>query len=72
MRPLRMAWQKAPFSGRLIAVVKLKPIGVRLPVFRDGVIILKWARVADFEMLIEGKKIAEYRASARIYFDIER
>jgi flavin-binding protein dodecin len=32
---------------------------------------MKWARVAD-EMLIEGKKIAECRATARIYFDIER
>jgi flavin-binding protein dodecin len=33
---------------------------------------MKWARVAEFEMLIAGKKIAEYRATARIYFDIER
>jgi dodecin len=33
---------------------------------------MKWARVAEFEMLIDGKKIAEYRATARIYFDIER
>jgi flavin-binding protein dodecin len=33
---------------------------------------MKWARVAEFEMLIDGKKIAEYRAAARIYFDIER
>ena len=31
---------------------------------------MKWARVAEFEMLIEGEKIAEYRATARIYFDI--
>src|SRR2546426_10024569 len=28
---------------------------------------MKWARVAEFEMLIDGKKIAEYRATARIY-----
>jgi flavin-binding protein dodecin len=33
---------------------------------------MKWARVAEFEMLIDGKKISEYRATARIYFDIER
>ncbi len=33
---------------------------------------MKWARVAEFEMLIDGKKIAEYRATTRIYFDIER
>ena len=33
---------------------------------------MKWARVTEFEMLIDGKKIAEYRATTRIYFDIER
>ena len=33
---------------------------------------LKRARVSEFEMLIEGKKIAEYPVTARIYFDIER
>jgi flavin-binding protein dodecin len=33
---------------------------------------MKWARVAEFEMLIDGKKVVEYRATARIYFDIQR
>lgn len=33
---------------------------------------LKWARVADLEMKLEGKKVAEYRATTRIYFDVER
>ena len=33
---------------------------------------MKWARMTEFEMPIDGKKIAEYRARARIYFDIER
>ncbi len=33
---------------------------------------MKWARVTEFEMLIDGKKIDMYRATARIYFDIER
>jgi flavin-binding protein dodecin len=33
---------------------------------------MKWARVSEFEMLIEGKKIAEYPVTTRIYFDIER
>ena len=33
---------------------------------------MKWARVAEFEMIIEGKKISEYRATTRIYFDVER
>ena len=33
---------------------------------------LKWARVADLEMRLEGKKVIEYRATTRIYFDVER
>jgi flavin-binding protein dodecin len=33
---------------------------------------MRWARVAEFEMVLDGKKIAEYRATARIYFEIER
>jgi dodecin len=33
---------------------------------------MKWARVSEFELLLDGKKIAEYRATTRIYFDIER
>ena len=33
---------------------------------------LKWARVSEFEMKIDGKKVTEYRATAKIYFDVER
>ena len=33
---------------------------------------MKWARVAEFEMELDGKKIAKYRATTRIYFDIEK
>lgn len=33
---------------------------------------MRWARVAEFEMVLDGKKIVEYRATARIYFDVER
>jgi flavin-binding protein dodecin len=33
---------------------------------------MRWARVTDFEMLLDGKKITEYRVTTRIYFDIER
>ena len=32
---------------------------------------MKWARVSEFEMELDGKKIAQYRATARIYFDVE-
>jgi dodecin len=32
---------------------------------------LKWARVAELEMRLDGKKITEYRATTKIYFDIE-
>ena len=33
---------------------------------------LKWARVADFEMRLDDKKIIEYLATTRIYFDVKR
>jgi flavin-binding protein dodecin len=32
---------------------------------------LKWARVAGLEMELDGKKIAQYRTTTRIYFDVE-
>ena len=32
---------------------------------------LKWARVGELEMELDGKKIAKYRATTKIYFDIE-
>jgi flavin-binding protein dodecin len=33
---------------------------------------LRWVRVAELEMELDGKKIAEYRAATKIYFDIEK
>ncbi len=33
---------------------------------------MKWARVSEFEMELDGGKIKNYRATVRIYFDIER
>lgn len=33
---------------------------------------MKWARIAELEMALEGEKITQYRAMARIYFDVER
>ena len=34
---------------------------------------LKWGRVCEFEIEIDdGKKITEYRATTKLYFDIER
>jgi flavin-binding protein dodecin len=32
---------------------------------------LKWARVAELEMELDGKKIATYRTTTKIYFDVE-
>ncbi len=32
---------------------------------------LKWARVAELEMELENNKIIQYRATTRIYFDVE-
>ena len=33
---------------------------------------MKWARVADLEMELDGNKITQYRATTKIYFDIEK
>ena len=33
---------------------------------------LKWARVSEFEMELDGKKVTQYRATTRIYFNVER
>jgi len=33
---------------------------------------LKWARVAELEMALDGKRIIQYRAAVRLYFDVER
>ena len=33
---------------------------------------LRSARVAELEMELDGKKIAQYRATTKIYFDIEK
>jgi len=33
---------------------------------------MKWARVSELEMELDGKKVLQYRVTARIYFDIDR
>lgn len=33
---------------------------------------MKWARVSEFEMELDGSTIKSYRATVRIYFDVER
>jgi flavin-binding protein dodecin len=33
---------------------------------------MKWARISEFEMELDESKIKSYRATVRIYFDIER
>jgi dodecin len=32
---------------------------------------LKWARVSELEMELDGEKITQYRSTTKIYFDIE-
>ena len=32
---------------------------------------MRWARVSEFEMDLDGKAVKSYRATVRIYFDIE-
>jgi flavin-binding protein dodecin len=33
---------------------------------------MKWARVAELEMELDGKKVVRYRATTKIYFDLEK
>jgi len=33
---------------------------------------LKWARVGELEMELDGKTITQYRATTKIYFNVER
>ena len=33
---------------------------------------MKWARVSEFEIELDGAKVTNYRATLRIYFDIQR
>jgi len=33
---------------------------------------LKWWRVSELEMELDGKKVKSYRVTVRIYFDVER
>jgi len=33
---------------------------------------MKWARVAELEMELDGKKRVNYRTTTKIYFDIEK
>jgi hypothetical protein len=33
---------------------------------------MKWARVSELEMALDGKKVTEYRTTVRLYFDVER
>jgi len=33
---------------------------------------LKWGRVKELELRLDGEKIVEYRANTALYFDVER
>jgi flavin-binding protein dodecin len=33
---------------------------------------MKWERVADLEMELDGQKITQYRTTTKIYFDIKK
>jgi hypothetical protein len=32
---------------------------------------IKWAHVESFDMLLDGAKVQQYRATTKIYFDVE-
>jgi dodecin len=33
---------------------------------------MKWAHVESFDMLLDEDKVTQYRATTRIYFDVEK
>lgn len=33
---------------------------------------MKWARISELEIELDGSKVKTYRVTARIYFDVER
>ena len=33
---------------------------------------MKWGRVSEFEVSLDNRKVTEYRATVRIYFDLEQ
>ncbi len=33
---------------------------------------MRWARISEFEMELDGTKVKSYLATARIYFDVKR
>lgn len=33
---------------------------------------IKWAHVDSLDLLLDGAKVLQYRATARIYFDVEQ
>ncbi|MGA3212185.1 MAG: dodecin domain-containing protein [Terriglobales bacterium] len=32
---------------------------------------IKWARITDLEMQLDGKKVIQFRATAKIFFDVD-
>ena len=32
---------------------------------------IKWAHVDSLDMLLDGKKVLQYRATTKVYFDVE-
>ncbi|MFY9903851.1 MAG: dodecin domain-containing protein [Terriglobales bacterium] len=32
---------------------------------------IKWAHVDSFDMQLDGKKVLQYRATTKVYFDVE-
>lgn len=33
---------------------------------------IKWAHIESLDMLLDGAKVAQYRATTKIYFDVEQ
>ena len=55
-------------SPRSFAEAAKNAVGIAAGTVRG----MRWARVSEFEMELKGNKVATYRATVRIYFDVER
>ncbi len=33
---------------------------------------MRWARISEFEMELDGARVKSYRVTARVYFEVER
>ncbi len=55
-------------SGKSFADAAKNAVAVAGETVRE----MRWARVSEFEMELDGKAVKSYRATVKIYFDVKR